>query len=197
MEVISREVAFTVSENASLRIPSSMSREKDTNCGGVKSSWTNVALSADSGFMPTTVFPFMSTIVADVIEIYVLLTSVPNSVRRFSSSRSIVPKLITISVELILKVVLPFGSRPGVRVCISSWLVTFVLVRRVMVEISRVVESTVSENVRLRRPKLRSRVKESNSGWVVSLVNSETWIADSFANATAFMSSTTNGERVM
>ena len=114
-----------------------------------------------------------------------------------SSFRSTVPKVITISVELMLKVVLPVGGLSGVRMCISSGSVTFVLARSVMLEICRVVESTVSENVRLRRPKLRSRVKESSSGLVVSLVNSVTWIADTFLNATLFMSSTTEVDRVM
>ena len=38
MEVISREVAFTVSENVNVSIPSSILREKDSSCGETRSS---------------------------------------------------------------------------------------------------------------------------------------------------------------
>ena len=68
MEVMSREVAFTVSENVNISILSSISREKDSSCGDMRSSWTNVVLSADSGATPTTALPFISLMVVDMIE---------------------------------------------------------------------------------------------------------------------------------
>ena len=97
---ISRVVAFTVSEKVSLRNPSFKSSEKDTNSGGVSSAKTAAACRAISSLIASTGFPFISVMVVFVIEMKVLLMSVPRSVSLLISSRSMRPSVMMITVVL-------------------------------------------------------------------------------------------------
>ena len=97
--------------------------------------------------------------------------SVASSDSLLISLRSMLPKDTIISEELELNVCVPMGRVPGVR----EWETVSLnpssgSANRRIVLTSILVESTVSENVRLSNPSSRSNENESSEGLVVSLI---------------------------
>ena len=70
-------------------------------------------------------------------------------------------------------------------------MLALLLATRFIAGIWRVVESTVSENVRFSNPTFKSRMKELRVGLVMSSTNDVTWIADIVTNGLVLISSTT------